>query len=196
LVGQTINLTATAKTGFEFVGWQIKRGIGSFTTISTSASETYTILATDYATYGGDITFKAQFRGLPVTIELNTNLPYAGSISGPTSSYVGQTITINSLVNIGYRYDGWGFNNISGSVSYVPGGILSPTITYVIQPLDANNTIGFCAYFQPMNIVFSGAIYPLRQLMEQHTLLIKSPLQLKELGIIIMLLLQDLERIL
>ncbi len=105
--GQTVTLTATASTGYNFVNWT-ENG----TAVSTNATYSFTATA--------NRTLVANFEAISYTITANANPTEGGSISGTGSYTYGQTTTLNATANTGYHFVNWTDGNavVSSEATY------------------------------------------------------------------------------
>ena len=108
--GTGITLTATANSGYTFVGWydgDIK--------LSSNSSYTFTMPAKD-------IIYTAKFRQNSYTLSTTTNLSDAGTYTQYSSSSktAGTSITLTATANTGYTFVGWydGDTKLSSNSSY------------------------------------------------------------------------------
>ena len=120
--GQTVTLTATANTGYNFVNWT-ENG----TAVSTNA--TYSFTATD------NRTLVANFEAISYTISASANPLEGGTITGAGDYTYGQNVTLNAVANTGYTFVNWTEN----------GTIVSTNAEYTFT---ANSNRNLVANFQ------------------------------------------------
>jgi uncharacterized repeat protein (TIGR02543 family) len=96
--GETVNITATANTGYRFVNWT-KAGVE----ISTQANYAYTMPS-------ANVTLVANFEEIQAetyTLTLNRNNNAWGSVSGGGDYEEGTEVDITATANNGYRFVNW-----------------------------------------------------------------------------------------
>jgi hypothetical protein len=105
--GQSVAVTATANTGWNFDGWK-ENG----TTVSANASYTFTVSA--------DRTLTAEFSQQQYTISASANPTAGGSTSGTGTFTYNQSATLTATANTGWNFDGWKENGttVSANASY------------------------------------------------------------------------------
>ncbi len=94
--GDTVHLTASAKTGYVFANWQV---LG----IIASGDTDYSFIAT------ADMNLHANFIPATTTYTITTNaLPaQGGTVLGGGSANHGSTVTLQAFANSGYGFDYW-----------------------------------------------------------------------------------------
>ncbi len=109
-VGSSITLTATANTGYTFVGWY-----DGDTKLSSNATYTFTMPAKN-------ITYTAKFQQNSYTLSTRTNLSAAGTYTQHFNSIktAGTSITLTATANTGYTFVGWydGDTKLSSNATY------------------------------------------------------------------------------
>ncbi len=120
-VGDEVTITASTNSGYTWVGWY-----DGDTKLTDSLSYTFTMPAEN-------VTYTAKWITRPVTVE--KNISAAGSVSGvPSTSVVGQQVTITASTNSGYTWLGWynGNTKLTDELSYT---FVMPTdeITYTAK---------------------------------------------------------------
>ena len=115
VVGDTVTLTATVNSGYNFEGWYIKNGY-KYELLSTDLVYEYTV--TSY-----DVTLVAQYSVYTISTYSNTD------DSGLAGTYTmlnnqkkadGSSVELVATVNDGYNFDGW----------YINGTRVSADLTY------------------------------------------------------------------
>ena len=102
--GQTVTLTATTSTGYNFVNWT-ENG----TAVSTNA--TYSFTATD------NRTLVANFEAITYTITASASPVEGGTITGAGDYTYGQNVTLNAVANTGYTFVNWTENGTEVSTN-------------------------------------------------------------------------------
>ena len=130
--GETITITATPATGYEFINWTNGLDI-----VSTDASYTYTMPAES-------VTLTANFEVIVVptyTLTLAVNPASTGTVTGNGSYEAGETITITATPATGYEFVNWtnGLDIVSTDASY----------TYIMPVENATLTANFEAIVVP-----------------------------------------------
>ncbi len=92
--GDSVTLTATAKTGYVFDGWYVGDDKVE------GAGATYTFTATANATYVAK--FKAQY-----TVTVSSEATAKGTVTGGGEYVEGTSVTLTATPNSGYVFDGW-----------------------------------------------------------------------------------------
>ncbi len=105
--GQTVTLTATANTGYNFVNWTED---GAVVTTNTE----YSFTATE------DRTFVANFEAITYTISATANPTNGGTVSGDGDYTYGQNVTLSATANTGYHFVNWTENDteVSANAEY------------------------------------------------------------------------------
>ena len=109
IYGTSVTLTATANAGYDFRGWTYN-GSSIF---STNPTYTFTVLDQDYS-------FTAYF-AVAYKINISSEDESKGSVSGPSESCAGKSITISAIPALGYSFNFWyddDLNVISESENY------------------------------------------------------------------------------
>jgi len=92
--GQTVTLTATANTGYNFVNWT-ENG----TAVSTNATYSFTATA--------DRTLVANFEAIVYNISASASPVEGGTVAGAGDYPYNQTVTLNATANTGYTFTNW-----------------------------------------------------------------------------------------
>ena len=92
--GQTVNLTATANTGYNFVNWTENDAV-----VTTNTE--YSFTATE------DRTFVANFEAITYTISATANPTNGGTIDGAGDYTYGQTVNLTANASEGYHFVNW-----------------------------------------------------------------------------------------
>ena len=105
--GATVNVTATATTGYHFVNWTVDD-----VEESTSTALTYTI--------SGACTIRANFEPDTFVISASVASENSGSVTGAGTYNYNETCTLTATANEGYTFVNWTKNNVivSSSASY------------------------------------------------------------------------------
>lgn len=102
-----VKMTATAKTGYTFVGWYNSSG----TQLTTNVEYTYTCS-------GSTATYKARFKANSYTVTFNAN-GGTGSMSNQSHTYgVSKALTANAFTRTGYTFAGWNTKADGTGTSY------------------------------------------------------------------------------
>ncbi len=105
--GATVSLTATPKSGYDFVSWTENGSV-----VSTSATYSFTATA--------DRNLVANFQANTVTkytISATANPTAGGSVSGAGEYEAGKTVTLTATPNSGYNFVNWTENGTEVSTS-------------------------------------------------------------------------------
>ncbi|MCQ2260823.1 MAG: fibronectin type III domain-containing protein [Bacteroidales bacterium] len=130
-VGNVINATATANTGYRFTSWTIT-GMGD-TTISNVNPLDVTILP---IAAGNDVTITANFEVHPQHTVTLTIPEIGGTATGSGTYYEGEMVTINAIADDNFIFTGWTDNN--GAIVYT-----NSTNTFVMGTSDIELTANF-----------------------------------------------------
>ena len=129
-LGDTVKVTASPYTGYEFVGWY-----SGSTCLSTSVS--YTLIISQQST-----TLEARFQSgttQTLTIEVDTvNFADGGTYTLTGLAIVGQTITVVAVPDDGYAFDGWYLDGVfieEAEMSYTFLVESAGTLTVAFQEL-------------------------------------------------------------
>ena len=95
--GESVTLTATAKTGYEFAGWHDGTQI-------VSESATYTFVPSQ------DMTFTATWKTADYEISIVKSHEEAGDVEGAKTYTHGAVVTLTATENPGYEFAGWYVN--------------------------------------------------------------------------------------
>ena len=102
--GQTVTLTATASTGYNFVNWTENGMI-----VSTNANYSFSA--------NTNRTLVANFAAITYTITASASPANSGTITGEGDYSYGQTVTLNATANIGYTFINWTENGTEVSTN-------------------------------------------------------------------------------
>ncbi len=94
LNGSEATVTATAETGYEFVGWSDQNG-----EVSAEASYTFTVTA--------DVELTAHFARQQCSITISAAPPQGGTVIGGGSYAWGETVTVKAEPASGWTFLGW-----------------------------------------------------------------------------------------
>ncbi len=132
--GSSIEISATADTGYYFVGWYTQaNGAGEL----ISAQSTYTI-----ENLSGDITYYAHFEVLTSDVTAFVVGNVGGTVSGAGNVVYGEEITLTATPNDNYYFAGW-YTTVDGSGAPIPKAnatytftVTEPTVLYALFRVD------------------------------------------------------------
>ena len=102
--GQSVTVTASANTGWNFTGWS-ENG----TTVSTNANYAFSVTA--------NRTLTAEFSQIQYTISTSANPITGGSTSGGGTFINSQSVTVTASANTGWNFTGWSENGMTVSTN-------------------------------------------------------------------------------
>ena len=102
--GQTVTLSATANTGYNFVNWTENGSV-------VSTNTTYSFTAT------ANKTLVANFEAISYTIAASANPTNGGTVSGAGNYTYGQNVTLRATANTGYHFVNWTENGSAVSTN-------------------------------------------------------------------------------
>lgn len=102
--GQSVTITATANTGYDFLGWYLN---GSLVTTQSS----YTFTVTETATY------IARFSNTKYNIIATVSPSNAGTVNGVGSFYYGENCTLTAVPVHGYSFSHWEEGGLNAGTS-------------------------------------------------------------------------------
>lgn len=107
--GTTVTASATANTGYSFVGW-----FNGSTLVSSNANYSFQLNANT------TLTAKFEETTQGYTVAVSANPAAGGSVSGGGSFSAGQSCTVQATANSGYTFLGWyeGGNQVSSQAGY------------------------------------------------------------------------------
>jgi hypothetical protein len=116
--GQSVTVTASANTGWNFTGWS-ENGM----TVSTNANYAFSVTA--------NRTLTAEFSQIQYTISTSANPITGGSTSGGGTFINSQSVTVTASANTGWNFTGWSENGmtVSTNVSYTFSVTTNRTLT-------------------------------------------------------------------
>ena len=130
--GQTVTLTATAKSGYTFQNWTENGSV-----VSTDATYSFTASA--------NRTLVANFELIPAkyTISASASPTAGGSVSGAGEYEGGQTVTLTATPTSGYRFVNWTENGsvVSTDATYSFTASANRTLTANFELIPAKYTI-------------------------------------------------------
>lgn len=122
-----VTLTATANSGYRFVGWVDQSGQ------SVSSDNPFTFVATS------DSTLTAKFEKVVYAVTVNVSGGGNATADKPAAA-AGDTVTLTATPNSGYHFDGW--RVISGIVTIQDNQFTMPAENVEIQAIFDRNSSG------------------------------------------------------
>ena len=112
--GDTINLTSNIQTGYRFNSWNV----------TTAGGQTVSVTNNSFTMPASDVNIQANFTH--VVYSVGVIQPTGATISvSPTSGFYGDTITLTSTAETGYRFTGWNVTTAGGQTVTVTGNTFS-----------------------------------------------------------------------
>lgn len=148
--GASATVTATANEGYQFAGWNLTNATFA-TGHNASTSPANIVIGT-----GGNVNVKAVFEPTSHTI---TKIATNGTITGVASAKTGEVVSLVATPNRGYVFNGWEFDNATGTDTTAStvitvgtkDGAVTATASFAAMPVKPAIGTGKAPYILYMN---------------------------------------------
>ncbi len=151
--GETVTLTQTPDSGYEFVAWNVTNASGGAVTVTNN----------QFTMPASNVTVSATFNLLPVSYSITCAPVTGGTISADkTTAVEGETVTLTQTPNAGYAFGAWNVTTAGGNAVTVTNNqfampadnvtvsasftVLSYNITATASPVAGGNVSGGGTY--------------------------------------------------